>query len=70
MKNSTNEETEVTSQPGYAVVEDLKQQENVNESFSSENSVLEACIGTNSVVSGMSTNWYFVLVPVNFSNCK
>nr|XP_009922481.1 PREDICTED: interferon-induced helicase C domain-containing protein 1 isoform X2 [Haliaeetus albicilla] len=51
MKNSTNEETEVISQPGYAVVEDLKQQENVNESFSSENSVLEACIGTNSVVS-------------------
>ncbi|KAK4817281.1 hypothetical protein QYF61_007591 [Mycteria americana] len=51
MKNNTNEETEVTSQPGYAVVKDLKQQENVNDSFSSENSVLETSIGKNSVVS-------------------
>ncbi|KAM6071283.1 interferon-induced helicase C domain-containing protein 1 isoform 2-T2 [Chlamydotis macqueenii] len=49
--NSTNEETEVTSQPEYAVVEDLKQQENVNDSFNSENSVLETSIGKNSVVS-------------------
>ncbi|NXG57161.1 IFIH1 protein, partial [Hemiprocne comata] len=48
MKNSTNEETEATSHPGYAVVEDLKQQENVNDSFSSENSVLETSIGQNS----------------------
>jgi len=60
MKNSTKEETEVASQPGYAVVEDLKQQENVNDHFISENSVLETSI----VVSGVSTNWYFVLVPV------
>ncbi|XP_051479688.1 interferon-induced helicase C domain-containing protein 1 isoform X2 [Apus apus] len=51
MKNSTNEETEATSQPGYAVVEDLKQQENVNDNFSSENSVLETSIGQNSVIS-------------------
>ncbi|XP_076198871.1 interferon-induced helicase C domain-containing protein 1 isoform X2 [Aptenodytes patagonicus] len=51
MKNSTNEETEVTSQPGYAIVEDLKQQENVNDSFSSENSVSETSIGKNSMVS-------------------
>ncbi|NXC65472.1 IFIH1 protein, partial [Anhinga anhinga] len=48
MKNSTNEETEVTSRPEYAVMEDLKQQENVNGSFSSENSVLETSIGKNS----------------------
>lgn len=64
MKNSTSEETEVTSQPGYAVVKDLKQEENVNDSFSSENSVLETSIGKNSGVSGMSTKWHFVLVPV------
>ncbi|XP_075009195.1 interferon-induced helicase C domain-containing protein 1 isoform X1 [Calonectris borealis] len=56
MKNSTNEETEVTSQPGYAVVEGLKQQENVNDSFSSENSVLEASIGKNSVVSELDVS--------------
>ncbi|XP_032549636.1 interferon-induced helicase C domain-containing protein 1 isoform X2 [Chiroxiphia lanceolata] len=49
MKNSTNEETEITSQPGYATVEDLKQQENVNDSFISENSVLETSMGENSV---------------------
>ncbi|NWX12452.1 IFIH1 protein, partial [Aegotheles bennettii] len=35
MKNSTNEETEGTSQPGYAIVEDLKRQENVNDSLTS-----------------------------------
>lgn len=64
MKNSTNEVREVISPPGYAIVEDLKQQENVNDSFSSENSVLETSTRRNSVVSGMSTNWYFVLVPV------
>ncbi|NXV97811.1 IFIH1 protein, partial [Calonectris borealis] len=56
MKNSTNEETEVTSQPGYAVVEGLKQQENMNDSFSSENSVLEASIGKNSVVSELDVS--------------
>ncbi|KAM6332795.1 LOW QUALITY PROTEIN: interferon-induced helicase C domain-containing protein 1 [Podargus strigoides] len=51
IKNSTNEEAEVSSQPGYAVVEDLKQEENTNDSFSSESSVLETSIGTDSVVS-------------------
>lgn len=64
MKNSTNEVREVISQPGDAIGEDLKQQENVNDSFSSENSVLETSTGRNSVVAGMSTNWYFVLLPV------
>ncbi|KAJ7405613.1 hypothetical protein BTVI_67770 [Pitangus sulphuratus] len=49
MKNSTNEETEITSQPRYAIVEDLKQQENVIDSFSSENDVLETSMGENSV---------------------
>ncbi|NXG72940.1 IFIH1 protein, partial [Baryphthengus martii] len=48
MKNSTNEETEVTSQPEYAVVEDLKQQENVNQSLSSEDSVLGTSVEKNS----------------------
>ncbi|NWR58143.1 IFIH1 protein, partial [Bucorvus abyssinicus] len=52
MKNSTNEETEASSQQGYVVVEDLKQQEKMNDSFSSENSVLETSVGKNSVVSG------------------
>ncbi|NWR72451.1 IFIH1 protein, partial [Centropus unirufus] len=51
MKNSINKETEVTSPSGYAVVEDVEHQENVNDSFSSENSVLETSIGMNSVVS-------------------
>ncbi|XP_071667077.1 interferon-induced helicase C domain-containing protein 1 isoform X2 [Patagioenas fasciata] len=51
MKNSANEVREVISQPGYDIVEDLKQQENVNDSFSSENSVLETSTGRNSVVS-------------------
>ncbi|KFV08725.1 Interferon-induced helicase C domain-containing protein 1 [Pterocles gutturalis] len=50
MKNSTNGETEVTGQPGYAVVNE----ENVNDGFSNENSVLEASIGKNSVVSDVS----------------
>ncbi|NXJ81973.1 IFIH1 protein, partial [Trogon melanurus] len=49
--NSTDKETEVTSEPAYDVVEDLKQQEKVNDSFSSENSVLETSIGKDSVVS-------------------
>ncbi|NXD72559.1 IFIH1 protein, partial [Eolophus roseicapillus] len=48
MKNSTNKEREVTSQPGYAIVEDLKQQKNMNDSFSSENNLLETSIGKNS----------------------
>uniref|UniRef100_A0A8B9EVU5 Interferon induced with helicase C domain 1 n=1 Tax=Amazona collaria TaxID=241587 RepID=A0A8B9EVU5_9PSIT len=51
MKNSTNKETEVTSQPDYAILEDLKQQENMNDSFSSEKNLLETSIGKNSVVS-------------------
>ncbi|KAM4669713.1 interferon-induced helicase C domain-containing protein 1 isoform 6-T7 [Amazona ochrocephala] len=51
MKNSTNKETEVTSQPDYAILEDLKQQENMNDNFSSENNLLETSIGKNSVVS-------------------
>ncbi|XP_027534537.1 interferon-induced helicase C domain-containing protein 1 isoform X1 [Neopelma chrysocephalum] len=49
LKNSTNEETEITSQPGYVIMEDLKQQENVNDSFISESSVLETSMGENSV---------------------
>ncbi|KGL87638.1 Interferon-induced helicase C domain-containing protein 1, partial [Charadrius vociferus] len=53
MKNSTSEETEVTSQPGYTVVKDLKQ-EDANDSFSSENSVLETSIGKNPGVSDVS----------------
>ncbi|NXY15901.1 IFIH1 protein, partial [Atrichornis clamosus] len=48
MKNSTNEETEVTSQPECAIVKNLKQQENVIDSFSSENGVLETSIEENS----------------------
>ncbi|XP_009899493.2 interferon-induced helicase C domain-containing protein 1 [Dryobates pubescens] len=40
MKNSTNEE-----------LEDLKQQENVNDSFNSENNILETSVGKNSVIS-------------------
>ncbi|XP_030343255.1 interferon-induced helicase C domain-containing protein 1 isoform X2 [Strigops habroptila] len=51
MKNSINKEREVKGQPGYAIVEDLKQQENMNDSFSSENNLLETSIGKNSVVS-------------------
>ncbi|NWR92473.1 IFIH1 protein, partial [Furnarius figulus] len=55
IKNNGSEETEITSQPGYAIVEDLKQQENVTDSFSSKNSVLETSTGENLVDSGVST---------------
>ncbi|NXU00015.1 IFIH1 protein, partial [Buphagus erythrorhynchus] len=51
MKQATNEETEVTSQPGYVTEENLKQEENVDDSFSSENSVLETSIENNSLAS-------------------
>ncbi|XP_015490425.1 interferon-induced helicase C domain-containing protein 1 isoform X2 [Parus major] len=50
-EQTTNEETEVRSQPGYDIEENLKQEENVDDSFSSENSVLETSIQENSVVS-------------------
>lgn len=59
MEQTTNEETEVTSQPGNVIEENLKQKENVDDSFSSESSLLETSIEKNSVVSGLSTNWYF-----------
>lgn len=64
MEQTTNEETEVRSQPEYVIQENLKQEENMDDSFSSENSVLETSIEKNSVLSGLSTNWYFDLVPV------
>ncbi|NWV33177.1 IFIH1 protein, partial [Grantiella picta] len=48
MENSTNEETEVTSQPGYVIVENLKQEENVDDSFCSESSISETSIEKNS----------------------
>lgn len=64
MEQTTNEETEVPSQPGYVTEENLKQEENVDDSFSSESSLLETSIEKNSVMSGLSTNWYFDLVPV------
>ncbi|NXP84330.1 IFIH1 protein, partial [Passerina amoena] len=48
MEQTTNEETEVTSQPGYIIDENLKQEENVDDSFSSENSLLETSIEKNS----------------------
>ncbi|NXT67043.1 IFIH1 protein, partial [Chaetops frenatus] len=48
IEKSTNEETEVTSQPGYVIEENLKQEENVDDSFISENSVLETSIEKNS----------------------
>uniref|UniRef100_A0A8C3N171 RNA helicase n=1 Tax=Geospiza parvula TaxID=87175 RepID=A0A8C3N171_GEOPR len=51
MEQTTNEETEVTSQPGYVIEENLKQEENVDDSFSSENSLLETSIEKNSVMS-------------------
>ncbi|NWV63657.1 IFIH1 protein, partial [Malurus elegans] len=41
MENSTNEEAAVTSQPGYVVAESLKEEENVDDSSSSDSSVLE-----------------------------
>ncbi|XP_032920620.1 interferon-induced helicase C domain-containing protein 1 [Catharus ustulatus] len=51
MEQTTNGETEVRSQPEYAIQENLKQEENVDDSFSSENSVLETSIEKNSVLS-------------------
>ncbi|XP_005049479.1 PREDICTED: interferon-induced helicase C domain-containing protein 1 [Ficedula albicollis] len=51
MEQTTDEETEVTSQPGYVIEQNLKQEENVDDSFSSESSVLETSIEKNSVVS-------------------
>ncbi|NWW40173.1 IFIH1 protein, partial [Panurus biarmicus] len=48
MEQTTNKETEVASQPGYVIKENLKQEENVDDSFSSENSVLETSIEKNS----------------------
>ncbi|XP_053838847.1 interferon-induced helicase C domain-containing protein 1 [Vidua macroura] len=51
MEQTANEETEVTSQPGYVIEENSKQEENVDDSFSSENSLLETSIEKNSVVS-------------------
>ncbi|NXL80264.1 IFIH1 protein, partial [Leptocoma aspasia] len=48
MEQTTNEEIEVTSQPGYIIEENLKQEENVDGSFSSENSVLETSTEKNS----------------------
>ncbi|NXA86040.1 IFIH1 protein, partial [Melanocharis versteri] len=54
MEKSTNEETEVTSQPGYVIEENLKQEGNVDDSYSSENSVLETSVEKNSVVSDVS----------------
>ncbi|NWT92631.1 IFIH1 protein, partial [Urocynchramus pylzowi] len=54
MEQTTNEETEVTSQPGYVIEENLKQEENVDDSFSSENSQLETSIEKNSAVSDVS----------------
>ncbi|NWU31374.1 IFIH1 protein, partial [Dyaphorophyia castanea] len=54
MEKSTNEEPEATSQPGYTIAENLKREENVDDSFSSENSVLETSIEKNSVASDVS----------------
>ncbi|NXL88731.1 IFIH1 protein, partial [Alectura lathami] len=51
MKNSTNKETEAASQPGHDEVEDLKQQQNLDDNFVGENSVLETSVGKNSVAS-------------------
>ncbi|XP_064020157.1 interferon-induced helicase C domain-containing protein 1 isoform X1 [Pogoniulus pusillus] len=48
MKSSTNEEAEVTSQPGYAILEDLKPQGKVNNSFNNESSTLETTSGDGS----------------------
>nr|XP_054492654.1 interferon-induced helicase C domain-containing protein 1 isoform X2 [Agelaius phoeniceus] len=50
MEQTTNEETEVTSQPGYVIQENSKQEENVDDSFSSESSLLETSIEKNSVM--------------------
>ncbi|XP_010227100.1 PREDICTED: interferon-induced helicase C domain-containing protein 1 [Tinamus guttatus] len=51
LSNSTNEEGEVTRQPGSAAVEDFKQQENMNDSSTSETSVLESSFAEISVAS-------------------
>ncbi|XP_071603631.1 interferon-induced helicase C domain-containing protein 1 isoform X2 [Heliangelus exortis] len=51
MKKSSNEETEASCQPEYAIVEDLKQQENAKDNCSSENSELGMPIEKNSVFS-------------------
>ncbi|NXB94842.1 IFIH1 protein, partial [Vidua chalybeata] len=48
MEQTANEETEVTSQPGYVIEENSKQEENVDDSFSNENSLLETSIEKNS----------------------
>ncbi|NXU62159.1 IFIH1 protein, partial [Horornis vulcanius] len=48
MEQTTNEETEVTSHPGHLIKENLKQEENVDDSFNSESSVLETSIEKNS----------------------
>ncbi|XP_013026596.2 interferon-induced helicase C domain-containing protein 1 [Anser cygnoides] len=50
VKDSTNKEAEPASQPGHAVVEDLKQQENLDSGSVSENGVLETSVEKNSVV--------------------
>ncbi|NXB11499.1 IFIH1 protein, partial [Cnemophilus loriae] len=54
MEKSTNEQTDVTSQPGCIIEENLKQEENVDDSFSNENSVLETSTEKNSVLSDVS----------------
>ncbi|NXJ14957.1 IFIH1 protein, partial [Odontophorus gujanensis] len=51
LKDSTSKETEAASQPEHAAKEDLKQQENLDDSFVRESSVLETSVGKNSVVS-------------------
>ncbi|NXE46517.1 IFIH1 protein, partial [Casuarius casuarius] len=48
MSNRTNEEAEVAMQPGHAVVENFKQQENMNDSLGSESIVSEISVGENS----------------------
>ncbi|NWT63779.1 IFIH1 protein, partial [Prunella himalayana] len=47
-EQTTNEETEVTSQSEYVIEENLKQEENVSDSFSSESSLLETSTEKNS----------------------
>ncbi|OXB77059.1 UNVERIFIED_CONTAM: hypothetical protein H355_007706 [Colinus virginianus] len=51
LKDRTSKEMEAASQPGRAAKEDLKQQENLDDSFVRESSVLETSVGKNSVVS-------------------
>ncbi|NXG28010.1 IFIH1 protein, partial [Dromaius novaehollandiae] len=48
MNNRTNEEAEVAMQLEHAVVEDFKQQENMNDSLGSESIVSERSVGENS----------------------